>query len=103
MKLCDQTSNVDKVVQYLENKRRPTNMDGTELLFFNSNNNNDNMNEPAVIIFSNCEKQKCFFIRRIHIRACVPLWCEDKDEFRSDRGITGFAVAPAYRVGVSKA
>lgn len=32
-KLCDQTSNVDKVVQYLENKRRPTDMDGTELLF----------------------------------------------------------------------
>jgi hypothetical protein len=40
-------------------------------------------------------------LRRVHIRECVPLWCEDFDEFRSDSGNTGFAVAPAYRVGVS--
>jgi hypothetical protein len=40
-------------------------------------------------------------LRRVHIRECVPLWCEDFEEFRSDSGITGFAVAPEYRVGVS--
>jgi hypothetical protein len=42
-------------------------------------------------------------LRRVHIRECVPLWCDDFDEIRSDSGITGFAVAPAPRVGVSQA
>jgi hypothetical protein len=41
-------------------------------------------------------------LRKVHIHEFVPLWCEDFDEFRSDSGNTGFAVAPASRVGVSR-